>query len=60
MLESTVHSAVVVVLEENYSAKPAQRSSHTGPPGSIGWDTVPACVDCRLAGLYSYTAERGS
>jgi hypothetical protein len=28
---------VVGVLDEPYSAKPAQRSSHTGPPGYIGW-----------------------
>jgi hypothetical protein len=27
---------VVGVLDEPYSAKPAQRSSHTGPPGYIG------------------------
>jgi hypothetical protein len=27
---------VVEVLDELYSAKPAQRSSHTGPPGYIG------------------------
>ncbi len=25
------------VLDEPYSAKPAQRSSHTGPQGYIGW-----------------------
>jgi hypothetical protein len=25
------------VLDEPYSTKPAQRSSHTGPPGYIGW-----------------------
>jgi hypothetical protein len=25
------------VLDEPYSAKPAQRSSHTGPPGYIAW-----------------------
>jgi hypothetical protein len=30
-------TAVVGVLDEPYSAKPAQRSSHTGPPGYIGW-----------------------
>ncbi len=28
---------IVGVLNEPYSAKPAQRSSHTGPPGYIGW-----------------------
>ncbi len=28
---------VVGVLDESYSAKPAQLSSHTGPPGYIGW-----------------------
>jgi hypothetical protein len=27
----------VGVLDEPYSAKPAQLSSHTGPPGYIGW-----------------------
>jgi hypothetical protein len=27
----------VGVLEEPDSAKPAQLSSHTGPPGYIGW-----------------------
>jgi hypothetical protein len=34
------------VLDEPYSAKPAQRSSHTGPPGYTGWtvDTIPAYV----------------
>ncbi len=26
-----------VVLDEPYSAQPAQRISHTGPPGYIGW-----------------------
>ena len=37
---------VVGVLEEPYSAKPAQRSSHTGPPGYLGWtlDTVPVLL----------------
>ncbi len=37
------------VLEEPYSAKPAQRSSHTGSQGYIGWtlDTAPAYVDWR-------------
>jgi hypothetical protein len=25
------------VLDEPYSAKPAQRRSHTGPPGYLGW-----------------------
>ncbi len=30
-------STVGGVLNEPYSAKPAQRSSHTGPPGYIGW-----------------------
>ncbi len=43
-------SPVVGVLDEPYSAKPAQRSSHTCPPGYIGWtglDMVPACVDWR-------------
>ncbi len=29
-------SAVLGVLDEPYSAKPAQRSSHAGPPGYIG------------------------
>ncbi len=30
-------STVVGVLNEPYAAKPAQRSSHTGQPGYIGW-----------------------
>ncbi len=30
-------TAVVGVLDEPYSAKPAQRSNHTGPPGYIEW-----------------------
>jgi hypothetical protein len=30
------------VLDETYSAKPAQQCSHTGPPGYM--DTVPAYV----------------
>jgi hypothetical protein len=29
--------SVVGVLDELYSAKPAQRRRHTGPPGYIGW-----------------------
>jgi hypothetical protein len=36
------------VLDEPYSAKPTQRSSHTGPPGYIGWirfQPGPAYVD---------------
>jgi hypothetical protein len=38
-----VHYGTVIIkrggggLDEPYSAKPAQRSSHTGPPGHIGW-----------------------
>jgi hypothetical protein len=40
--------AVVGVLDEPYSTKPAQRRSHTCLPGYIGWtDTVPAYVDWR-------------
>jgi hypothetical protein len=35
------------VLDEPYSAKPAQRSSHTGPPGLHRMDTVPAYVGWR-------------
>ncbi len=37
------------VLDERYSAKPAQRSSHTGLPGYIGRTRFPvlAYVDCR-------------
>ncbi len=31
------HCPVARVLDEPYTAKPAQRSSHTGPPGCIGW-----------------------
>ncbi len=39
---------VVGVLDEPDSAKPAHRSSHTGPPGYIRWtDTVPAYEDWR-------------
>jgi hypothetical protein len=33
----TVHCTEAGVLDIPYSAKPAQRSSHTGPPGYIGW-----------------------
>ncbi len=38
------------VLDEPDSAKPAQLSSHSGPPGYIGWTqlTVPAYVDWRV------------
>jgi hypothetical protein len=36
------------VLDELYSANPAQRSSHTGPPGYIGWTRFqPTYVDWR-------------
>ncbi len=37
------------VLDEYDSAKPAQRSSHTGPPGCIGWTRfqLPAYVEWR-------------
>ncbi len=41
------------------SAKPAQRSSHTGPPGYIGWTVFGHGSSlCRLAGLYGYSAKR--
>jgi hypothetical protein len=52
---------VVGVLDEPYSAKLAHRSSHTGPPGYIGWtlDSRHGSSLCRLAGLNSYSAERG-
>jgi hypothetical protein len=34
------------VLDEPYSAKPAQRSSHTGPPGYLGGHgSIPAYVE---------------
>jgi hypothetical protein len=39
---------IVGVLDEPYSAKPAQLSTHTGPPGYIGWTRqfqAPAYVD---------------
>jgi hypothetical protein len=36
---------------ESYSAKPAQLSSHTGPPAGHGSSM------CRLAGLYGCSAE---
>jgi hypothetical protein len=35
------------VLDELYSVKPAQLSSHTGPPGYVGCTPVPAYVDWR-------------
>ncbi len=36
------------VLDEPYSAKPAQRSSHTGPPGYLGkHGSIPAYVKWR-------------
>ncbi len=43
-LFATSHRTGAGVLDEPDSAKPAQCSSHTGPPGYIGWtvDTVPA------------------
>ncbi len=44
--------SVLGVLDEPYSAKPAQQCSHTGPPGYIGWTRY------SLAGLYGYSAER--
>ncbi len=50
LTESLIHLGWWV-LDESYSAKPAQRSSHTGPPGYIGW-TRPAYEEWRLAGLY--------
>jgi hypothetical protein len=40
-----------------YSAKPAQRSCHTGPPCYIGWTGRGSSL-CRLAGLYGNSAER--
>jgi hypothetical protein len=44
------------VLDEPYSAKPAQRSSHTGPPGYIGWTRFQPTV---LAGPYMATPLSG-
>ncbi len=35
---SLLHLPAVGVLDEPYTAKPAQRSSHTGLPGYIGWE----------------------
>jgi hypothetical protein len=48
-------SPVVGVLDET---KRAQRSSHTGPPGYIGWTRFQPMY-CRLAGLYGYSAGAG-
>ncbi len=45
-------------LSAAYSAKPAQRSNHSGPPGFIGWRRFQSSL-CRLAGLYGYSAELG-
>ncbi len=47
---------VVGVLHEPYSAKPAQRSSYTGPPGYIGWTRFQyvdwrACTATPLSGF---------
>jgi hypothetical protein len=56
-----LHSPVVRVLtreNEPYWAKPAQRSSHTSPPGYIVWTIGNGTSLCRLAGLYGYSAER--
>jgi hypothetical protein len=50
------------VLDEPDSAKPAQRSSYTNPPGYIGWTwfQLPAYVDWRACtGRYCYSADRG-
>ncbi len=57
-MEESLDSPVVGVLDEPYSAmyKPAQLSSHIGPPGYIGWTRFQPTV---LAGLYGYSAERG-
>ena len=46
------------VLDEPYSAKPAQRSSHTGPPGYI--ECARFQPKYRLVGLYGNSAERVS
>jgi hypothetical protein len=52
--------SVVGVLDEPYSAKPAQLSSHTELPGYIGCKFFVHCSNlCRLANLYDYSAERG-
>ncbi len=42
-------TSVMGVLDEPYSAKPAQLSSPTGPPSYIRWtvDTVPTYVEWR-------------
>ncbi len=48
------------VLDEPYSAKTAQRSSHTGPPGCIEWTRFQPMLtggpvrQLRLAGLADY------
>ncbi len=47
------------VLDEPYSAKPAQRSSRTGPPGYIDGRGCDGSSLCKLAGLYGHSAERG-
>jgi hypothetical protein len=43
------------VLDDQYSANPAKRSSHSGPPGYIGWTRTgfqaPASVDCTATPL---------
>jgi len=46
------------VLDEPNSAKPAQRSSQTGPPGHMGWTVVPDYIDWR-AGTGTATALSG-
>ncbi len=62
-----VHSTEAGVLDKPYSAKPAQRSSHTGPPSYIGWTRLQ--VDLRWfqpmqtvgpVRLYVNSAERGN
>jgi hypothetical protein len=48
--------SVVGVLDEPYSGKPAQLSSHTtGPPGYIGCTLFQPMY---TGGLYDYSAER--
>ncbi len=46
----------VGVLDESYSAKPAQLSSHTGPLCYIGWTGSSLC---KLAGLFLATPLGG-
>ena len=55
-------TSVMGVLDEPYSAKPAQLSSHTAvhrPARLHKMDSGNGTNLCRLACLYGYSAERG-